>query len=192
MVFFDRVYDDIPLSKVVTDDYQSSFTGTEHLIQAGCKKIAYLVVNKEESIGKTRYLGYKDALEKNGISFDDDLVIDCSNSYDENDVILSNLLQEIKPDGIFASVERLAFSAYYVCHRLKIDIPTELKIVAFCSLHVAPLLAPALSTIVQPAEEIGREAAILLFQSIENGGLTAQPQKIILNSTLIARKSSEK
>ncbi len=192
MVFFDRVYDDIPLSRIVTNDYQSSFLATEHLIQMGCVKIAYLVVNKEESIGKTRYLGYRDALLKYDIALDDKLVVNCTNSYEDNEVIISDLIKHIHPDGIFASVERLAFSTYYACNRLGVSIPQDLKVVAFSSLQIASLLSPPLTTIVQPAEEMGREAASLLLTYMEGNGLYNAPQEVVLNSSLVARVSSLK
>lgn len=192
MVFFDRVYDDVPLSRIVTDDYQSSFLATEHLIQMGCVKIAYLVVNKEESIGKTRYLGYRDALLKYDIVLDDELVVNCTNSYEDNDIIISDLIKDIQPDGIFASVERLAFSTYYVCNRLGVSIPQDLKVVAFSSLQIASLLSPPLTTIVQPAEEMGREAASLLLTYLDGDGLYNGPQEVVLNSSLVARVSSLK
>lgn len=190
MVFFDRVYDDVPLSRIITDDYQSSFMATMHLIKAGCRRIAYLVVNKEESIGKTRYLGYKDALEQEGIPFEDDLVVDCSNSYEENDSILSTFIEEVRPDGIFASVERLAFSTYYVCHRMRVSIPNDLKIIAFSSLQIASLLSPGLSTIEQPADEMGREAARLLLTYLEGADICGEPQEVVLSSKLVVRTSS--
>src|ERR1700749_4864589 len=54
VVFFDRVYEDIDVSNVTTNDYESSFSATEHLIEQGCKRIAYLVINKSISICKVR------------------------------------------------------------------------------------------------------------------------------------------
>lgn len=190
IVFFDRVYDDIPLSRVITDDYESSFKATAHLIDAGCKRIAYLVINKEESIGKKRYIGYRDALAENGISYDDELVVNCSNSYEENDKILTDLLLDVPLDGIFASVERLAFSTYYVCNRLGIEIPGKLKIIAFSSLHIASLLSPGLSTISQPAQEIGKEAAKLLLKQLHANNQIIDVEEIILSSQLHIRASS--
>ncbi|WP_432328651.1 substrate-binding domain-containing protein [Mucilaginibacter sp. P25] len=142
VVFFDRVYEDIEAAKVTTNDYDASFAATEHLIKTGCKKIAYLVVNKSISIGKVRMQGYMDALAKHKIVFDDTLVIDCSNDEKENYKILKKALQVIKPDGIFSSVERLAFATYYVCNDLGISIPNDLKVISFSSLRVAPLLSP--------------------------------------------------
>jgi len=190
VVFFDRVYEDIEAAKVTTNDYDSSFAATEHLIETGCHKIAYLVVNKSISIGKVRMQGYVDALQKHNIPFDDELVIDCSNDEKENYAILKKVLEEIKPDGIFSSVERLAFATYYVCNDLNIDIPGDLKIISFSSLHIAPLLCPPLSTITQPAFELGSKAATLLFEELESKGLNVQKKEHVLKSKLYIRKSS--
>src|SRR5258708_22668997 len=171
VVFFDRVYEDIDVSKVTTNDYDSSFAATEHLIETGCRKIAYLVVNKSISIGKVRMQGYVDALQKHDIPFDDELIIDCSNDEKVNYGILKKVLEEIKPDGIFSSVERLAFATYYVCNDLAINIPENLKVISFSSLGIAPLLCPALSTITQPAYDMGIKAASLLFDELEKKGI---------------------
>ena len=190
VVFFDRVYEDIEAAKVITNDYESSFDATEHLIQTGCKRIAYLVVNKSISIGQVRMRGYMDALQKHKIPFNDELVIDCSNDEKVNYGILSKVLQEIKPDGIFSSVERLAFATYYVCNDLGIEIPRDLKVISFSSLNIAPLLCPALSTITQPAFEMGSKAATLLFDELEKKGSAGYKKQHVLKSKLFIRKSS--
>lgn len=190
VVFFDRVYEDIEAAKVITNDYDSSFAATEHLIDTGCKRIAYLVVNKSISIGKVRMQGYVDALQKHGIPFIDELIIDCSNDEKVNYGILKKVLEELKPDGIFSSVERLAFATYYVCHDLNIDIPRDLKVISFSSLHIAPLLNPPLSTITQPAFDLGSKAASLLFEELESKGHPIQKKQHVLKSKLYIRKSS--
>lgn len=190
VVFFDRVYEDIEAAKVITNDYESSFDATEHLIETGCRRIAYLVVNKSISIGKVRMQGYFDALQKHHIPVSDELVIDCSNDEKVNYGILKKVLQDIKPDGIFSSVERLAFATYYVCNDLNIDIPRDLRIISFSSLNIAPLLCPALSTITQPAFDLGFKAATLLFEELENKGGKIQKKDHVLKSKLYIRKSS--
>ena len=190
VVFFDRVYEDIEAAKVTTNDYESSFAATEHLIETGCHKIAYLVVNKNISIGKVRMQGYVDALQKHNIPFDDELVIDCSNDEKVNYAILKKVLEEIKPDGIFSSVERLAFATYYVCNDIGVNIPDDLKMISFSCLNIAPLLCPALSTITQPAFEMGSKAATLLFEALEKNGLTINKKEHVLKSKLYIRKSS--
>ncbi|MGZ3749987.1 MAG: LacI family DNA-binding transcriptional regulator [Mucilaginibacter sp.] len=190
VVFFDRVYEDIDVSKVTTNDYESSFAATEHLIETGCRRIAYLVVNKTISIGKVRGQGYVDALAKHGIPFDDELVIDCSQEEKINYAIIKHALEEIKPDGIFSSVERLAFATYHVCNDMNVSIPRDLKVISFSSLAIAPLLGPPLSTITQPAYEMGIKAATLLFDELENKGHAPVKKQIVLKSKLYIRKSS--
>ena len=192
LVFFDRVYEDIITPRVITNDYDSSFSATEHLIKQGCKRIAYLVINKNLSIGKFRMQGYIDALAKYEIPFEDSLVVDCTNSYSKNSLILKRLLLDIKPDGIFTSVERLAFATYYACYDLKISIPEELMVIGFSSLEIAPLLNPSLTTITQPATKIGIEAANLLFKMLDNPEDVNPNQKVVLNSKLIKRRSTER
>ncbi|AOM77914.1 LacI family DNA-binding transcriptional regulator [Pedobacter steynii] len=192
LVFFDRVYEDIITPRVITNDYDSSFSATQHLIKQGCKRIAYLVINKNLSIGKFRMQGYIDALAKYHIPFDDKLVVDCTNSYAKNDLILKRLLLDIKPDGIFTSVERLAFATYYACYDLKISIPDDLRVIGFSSLEIAPLLNPSLTTITQPATKIGTEAANLLFKMLEYPETVNPNEKIILNSKLMKRRSTER
>lgn len=191
LVFFDRVYEDINTPKVVTNDYQSSFDATEHLLQQGCKKIAYFVINKSLSIGKTRMQGYLDALQKHNIPLDDCMVVDCSNSYDENKLIIGDVLANLKPDGVFASVERLAFATYYACYDLNISIPNDLKVIGFSSLEIAPLLNPSLTTITQPAAQQGEEAAKLLFKMLEGEDVKTLEKPIVLESKIIARRSTE-
>jgi len=191
LVFFDRVYEDIITPRVITNDYDSSFSATEHLVEQGCKRIAYLVVNKNLSIGKTRMQGYLDALEKHNIPYDDRLVVDCSNSYDENNMILKKMLQVLKPDGVFTSVERLAFATYYACYDLDVKIPEQVKVIGFSSLVIAPLLNPSLTTITQPAIQIGVEAASLLFHMLESPETVECNKKVVLDSKLIKRRSTE-
>lgn len=191
IVFFDRVYDDVDITKIVTDDYQSSFDATEHLILGGCTSIAYLVVDKDHSIGKERALGYKDALKKHDIAIQEELIVDCSNSYDENFNIIKEVLLNHKPDAVFASVERLAFSTYFVCNDLDLNIPRDLKVVAFSSLQIAELLSPPLSTVTQPAEQIGQEAAKLLLNKLKGEQQELDTNTIVLKSELRIRKSSQ-
>lgn len=191
LVFFDRVYDDIPTSRVETNDYDSSFSATKHLINQGCSRIAYLVVNKNLSIGKLRMQGYLDALEDSGVPVSDKFIVDCSNDLNKNRHILTEFFNKHKPDGIFASVERLAIASYYVCHDMNIPIGTRMKIICFSSLEIAPLLNPALSTITQPAYDMGVAAATSLFQLLDSK--TKQPgtfEHRILDSKILFRKST--
>lgn len=190
LVFFDRVYDDIHASKVITNDYESSFLATKHLLEAGCKRPAYLVVNKKLSIGKMRMQGYLDALKESSITLNEDWIINCSNEAEENSKILKKAFTSIKPDGVFASVERLAIATYYTCQDLGLAIPDDIKIIGFSSLEIAPLLNPSLTTVTQPAYEMGTKAAKLLFDSLKDPKMDHGSDTLVLASKIIQREST--
>ncbi|HEX2536565.1 MAG TPA: LacI family DNA-binding transcriptional regulator [Chitinophagaceae bacterium] len=191
IVFFDRVCTELETARVTTDDYNSSFKATEHLLEQGCSRIAYLLISPNLSIGIKRMQGYIDALQKHGREADDRLVLQGSHDPERNYALIAQLLcSGQRPDGIFASVERLALTTYQVCRDLHLSIPGDLKIVSFSNLETAPLLQPSLTTITQPAFEIGREAARILFQSFHPRQRGVPHQQVILNSTLMKRAST--
>ncbi|MBI1343298.1 MAG: substrate-binding domain-containing protein [Terrimonas sp.] len=193
IVFFDRVCDSLECSNITTDDFEGGFTATEHLIQNGCKRIAYLDLSKHLSISSKRKQGYLAALKKYNMKEEESLIIRTTNNNAENEEIISQLLTgPHKPDGIFASAEKLAIACYNVCERLKINIPRQLKVISFSNLEISSLLNPSLSTITQPAYEIGKQAATQLFRYLEKKSVTPAYENIILKSTLIPRGSTKK
>ncbi len=192
LVFFDRIPENMECPTVTTDDYESGFNATEHLIKAGCKKIACLSLSSFLSITHKRMEGYVDALKKHKLKVDPKLMIECTNNNATNLELIKKLLtRKDRPDGIFATVEKLAISTYYVCNDIKLKIPQQLKIISFSNLRTASLLAPSLSTITQPAFEIGKESASLLFRMIEKKTFGNRIDRIVLKSSLIERNSSK-
>ncbi|GAB3586318.1 LacI family DNA-binding transcriptional regulator [Hymenobacter daeguensis] len=191
IVFFDRVCAEISTAKVTTNDYESGFQATEHLIQSGCRNVAHLLISNNLSIGQYRHQGYLDALTANGLTPDPDLVMSGVMDNEQNVALIRELLLR-RPDidGIFASVERLAISAYRVCHELGRRIPEDVKIIGFSNLEAAALLDPPLSTITQPAYDIGREAAKILLRAVEKKKAVLPGQSVVLASTLFARQST--
>jgi LacI family transcriptional regulator len=191
MVFFDRVVSEISGPKVITNDFLSSFQATEHLINNGCKKIAFLSISKNLSISDKRTQGYLEALRKHNIAFDSDLLLfyDINNSTNFESV--KKLLgKSDRPDAIFASVENLAILCYEVSKVLNLRIPEDIKILCFSNLKTVNLLNPPMTTITQPAFEIGREAADILFKLIEKKGEHFLKEYTVIDSEMIIRDST--
>jgi LacI family transcriptional regulator len=66
-----------------------------------------------------------------------------------------------------------------------------MKVISFSSLEIAPLLNPSLTTITQPALDMGRESAILLFKVLENlSDHSIASEEKVLKSKIIRRKST--
>jgi LacI family transcriptional regulator len=192
LVFFDRTVDQPDAPKVTTDDYNCGIKATEHLIENGCKQIAFLSISQHLSISNKRMNGYLEALKKNHIKPDSALIVSCDSDDAKNNERIKELLKrEDRPDGIFASVEKLAISTYKICEELRLNIPNDVKIVTFSNSYTAAFLNPSLTTVTQPAYEMGREAAAVLFKLIEKKKPVSPIENIVLNSVLIVRNSTK-
>jgi len=190
IVFFDRVFEDLDVPMITTDDIEVSFRATEYLIKKGCKKIAFLSMAENLSISKRRHSGYQKAIEKY-LPGGWHKTVPCTPNDEQNRQLINNLMAEPDaPDGIFAAVEKFAINTYQVCNERKICIPQQLKVISFSNYSATALFNPPLSSIIQPAFEIGREAAAILFKIIENKKLLTSEKKVILPSQIIYRGST--
>jgi LacI family transcriptional regulator len=191
VVFFDRICHEIETAKITTDDFTGGFNATEHLIQNGCRDIAYLSISENLSIDNKRKQGYLEALNKHDIEINNSRIIKCNGDEKSNYKKIKHLLEGgKKPDGIFASVEKLALTTYYVCNDLKLKIPDKVKVICFSNLRTAPLLNPSLTTITQPAFEMGEQAASVLFKYLDKNRTLIPNENIIIKSELTKRNST--
>jgi len=190
IVFFDRVFDDLNSVKITTDDLNSAYIATNHLLDAGCKNISLVTIKGYPSILSAREQGYKQALAEHGIQPKESDIVTCSNKYNnENVEVIKEHLTLQKPDGIIATVEHLATSTYLACNEVKLNIPQDVKVVCFTNQITAPILNPPLTTILQPAFDMGKKAAQLLFDHLA-GKAVENNKEIVLPSKLVIRESS--
>ncbi len=192
LVLFDRVSDEIITHKVVVDNYKGAFEAVELLIKKGKKRIGFIGVAPYLSISKERLEGYKAALAHYQIEFDEKLVK--QKTYDPNDIeaSINELFSlEKQPDAIVSVSDRLALTCLSVFKKQNKVIPQDFSYICFSNLKVADIFTPTITTVSQPAFEMGQKAIELLFEI-----LTAkQKDKIVyqtikLNTTLNIRESS--
>ncbi|MEO5995302.1 MAG: LacI family DNA-binding transcriptional regulator, partial [Chitinophagaceae bacterium] len=181
VVFFDRVCEDIPTAKIITDDFESGYKATRHLIERGCRYIALLSISNSLSITNKRMEGYKKALLDSKIKIRQSFIVPCTNDTDHNYTLVSNLMKrKIKPDGILATVEKLTPTIYLVCKDLHLRIPRDVKVVIFSNLQTASILNPSLTTIIQPAFEMGKAAATALFKALEKSNTDLEKESLVI------------
>jgi LacI family transcriptional regulator len=191
VIFFDRICEKVETAMITTDDFESSYKAVKHLIQQGCDKIAFLGISKKLSISGKRLAGYFQALADHKLTADKKDVLLCTHDEHQNYLLISGLLKKKnKPNGIVASVEKLTTPVYQACLSLKLNIPEDVKLVCFSNLTTASILNPSLTTITQPAFEMGKEAAIVLFKALEKRNFNLKNESKIIPSTLIVRSST--
>lgn len=197
IVFFDRVYNNPKLSKVIVDDFAGAKEATLHLIKQGCKRIAHLEGPPNLDISKQRMEGYKEALEENGILFNKDLVVTCpSGTIEEGKKATEKLISlKKRPDAIFATNDPAAMGSMQAIKEKNLNIPKDIALVGFSNWFFSALMDPPLSSVDQPGFEMGQEAAKLLIRQIEKKDkdkedIEIAPETKILKTRLIVRKSS--
>lgn len=193
IVFFDRIVDEIRTHKVIADNFNGAYNATRHLLQCGYKRIAAISNPGTLSIARERLAGYKTALNENGIAYDDDLIKYCTHggmiSY-EVDEAMQELFSTDPPDAIFASADKLTMGCLRYLKQRKISIPDQIGLIGFSNSELTELLDPALSTIRQPAFEMGETAITLLLQLIESKRPVVDFETKILATELCIRNST--
>lgn len=196
MVFFDRVTDSVDCSQVIVDDFAGSFNAVEHLIEQGYKRIAHLSGPTGLSISKDRFDGYKAALEKHNLSFDEKLVIRDNASEDEE--VSKKLTKRLlsmpnPPDAMFAMNDIAALGAMLGAKEMGLKIPEDFAIIGFSNWRFTSLTEPPMSTVNQPGFEIGQEAMRLLLKQIDaKEDDLVKPEVVKMQTNLIVRGSSIK
>lgn len=191
VVFFDRMCEDIKAARVITDDYESSYKATRLLLDKGCKRPAYLSISPNLSINQKREAGYLAAIKESEMEAAAGTILHCEGTDEQITTQLKELLgKKNKPDGIIASVEKLVAPVYFACKDLCIRIPEDMRLIGFTNLTASPILNPSLTTITQPAFDIGNAAAALLFKGIEKINFDLSREKLIIPSLLQTREST--
>jgi LacI family transcriptional regulator len=194
MVLFDKINKLLKCTKVVINDQKAAIEAVEHLISRGCKKIAHIRGPENPQNAIDRFLGYKKALEKNNIPYDPKLVYTCKIvSLEEGQQFAAQIVKEHPDvDGIFAVTDLVAIGALSYFNEKNIKIPNQIKIIGFSNWLMGQVFTPKLSTIDQPAREMGVAAfdALLEEMNVRKRGEVAVPKVIELKTKVIAREST--
>lgn len=192
IVLFDRTTTAIDASKAVIDDYLGGYMATEHLIKQGCKRIVHLTSHQVSNIYKERQRGYLDALNDNSVELDDTLVIRCDLQVEDGINTVNNVLANEYYDGVFSASDYAALGIMQALKSKGKSIPQDVCVVGFSNEPFTEFVEPALSTVDQFPEDMGRAAADLFFKQIESDLDLSTTYKTMLQPQLIIRKSSKR
>lgn len=169
LVLYDKIYKLLDCSKVIINDKKAAYDATTHLIQTGCKKIAYITGNLDPQTTIDRFLGYKSAIDHSILTYDKSLIYTTTNlSFDDGYQIAEQILSDHPDiDGIFAFTDIIATGVLMKLKDLKINIPEELSLIGFSNWFLTNVTTPKLSTVNQPGFEMGGKAFQLLYEEIQ-------------------------
>jgi LacI family transcriptional regulator len=177
------------LFSLAFDNLEGGRLATRHLIELGHQRIAFIAGDDDHPDANDRHRGYRQALEEAGIAYDPALVV--PGEYHEVSGLLAvDRLLEARQrfTAIFAANDQMACGAALGLHRRSLRVPEDVSLVGFDDLPTSMYTLPPLSTVHQPAYELGRLAASAMLQLL--GGST--PTVEVPAPRLIARESSRR
>lgn len=180
----------VPIPSVTVENVDITRNLVEHLIQVHHKRrILFLrgPIHQEDS--ERREVGYKAALQANGIPFDEQLILNGDFERDVAYQAMNHFLENghrVEFDAVFTGDDDAAIGVLRSLQHHGIEIPNGVAVVGFDDLGFAPFLNPPLTTVRAPTEEVGRIATERLFGLLEN-----QPSEevVILPTEIIFRRS---
>jgi LacI family transcriptional regulator len=192
-VLVDRKFSGLAANFVGTDDLAIGRLTTQHLIENGCKRIAY-IGGEHVSTAIERLEGYRSALAGAGLPVFNDYVLCRPHFDDAGDVTGYNAAKELlalaaRPDGIFCHNDPIAMGAMNAILDAGLHIPEDICIIGAGNVRYANALRVPLSSVDQDSGLLGARAAELALSLVQSK-TTPRPKQIIIPPRLVVRQSS--
>ena len=160
-------------SSVSIDDFATAYRAVETLIRSGHRRIAALVPSTDDhSISELRYLGYREALNDYGIVFDEALLEETGGCF-ELEETYAGACRLLERTHDFTALFALSDTAAVAARKALVDhglrVPEDVSVIAIDGLKLSAYFTPTLTTMVQPAEEMGRESVRCLADMLDGG-----------------------
>lgn len=186
IVAADRPLAGARLDRVLVENQEGSTAAVNHLIQHGHKRICFVGLSRRVYTMQTRLAGYEKAMQAAGLEprcfFE-------GHSEVATLAFLRDLLSKRDaPTAIFAANGLSSRHAMHAMATLGISVPEQMAFVGFDDFELADILRPALTVVRQPVEQVGQQAAKLLFARLDKSDKGA-PHKIMLPVELVIRRS---
>ena len=192
MVLFDKVSNKVPCTQIVINEEEAAFNAVEHLIELGKQRIAIIKETENSYNSEKRYAGYLRALKHYGLRVREKIILSTEDISLSHGRRLTNILLSMKkrPDAIFAITDNAAIGAIKALHKFKVKIPEEIAVVGFSNSVNSTIIQPALTTVDQPGDRIGRTAVKFLIEEVENPKTDVITKTVEIKTSLIVRDSS--
>jgi DNA-binding LacI/PurR family transcriptional regulator len=177
---------------VTVDNQHGGHLATQHLIELGHRRIAYVTGPAGTSSSEGRLAGYQQALAEAGISFDPVLVVQGTGRAGGGELALPMLMSLPQPPtAVFCYNDVTAIGLMRKAKESNVLVPSDLTVVGFDDIPFASCGYQSLTTIAQPKFEMGQQAMqMLLALMAAPSPAEAQVTNIIVQGQLIVRESS--
>ena len=190
IVFFDRTVEDLDASQVRMDDEIMSFFMVETLIRMGKRHIIHLAGPSYVIPAVNRHIGYRQALEKFHLPYDERYVLEGGLKFHEGVQAMQNFLAlGLEFDSVFCFTETTMVGAKNVLQNMHYRIPEDVAICTVSGTELCTFVHPTISAVEQPLKQMAIEASRLLTQQIENPD--SPRENIVLRGDIVLRESTK-
>lgn len=165
-----------------TNNEHGAYIATKHLLKISGPNILFINGPKEHSVSKWRFKGYKKALNDLGLDVNKNLVTIGDFKEETGERITKEKVSNIDIDGIFATSDLMAVGAMKALKQMKVNKP----VIGFDDIPLASSFQPSLTTIRQPIEKVGYQAAEKIVKLIDTGSA----ESAVLDVELLVRDST--
>jgi len=178
-VFVHRLFSGGGGNSVMVDELYGSQLAINHLLELGHKRIAHIAGPAGWDAAEARLAGYKEALDRGGVTYDPALVRWGNWLSDGGYTKASELLMlEEPPTAIFAANDQLALGAIYAARDMGLKVPDDLAVIGYDNQQIAEIARPDISTVTLPCYEMGIAAARILLDCLSGFPLPDAPIKV--------------
>lgn len=183
-------YEDFPVDTVFTENMQGGLLATEYLIGLGHQRIACISGPSRINSSAARVVGYRQALAAAGLACDERLIVTGDFQHESGYRACEALLRlPDPPTAIFVCNDLMAVGALCAIHEAGLRVPDDVSVVGFDDVPLASFTVPRLTTVAQPAHELGVRAVTLLVRRIMKRDVPAHHE--LLPVALIKRDSCQ-
>jgi DNA-binding LacI/PurR family transcriptional regulator len=177
---------------VSVDNQHGGYQATNHLIQKGHRRIAYVTAPADRNDSMERMAGYRNALAEAGIAYDPSLVVQGTGRAGGGKRALPALLSlDDAPSAVFCYNDMTAIGLMSAACDAGLSVPHDLAVVGFDDIAFAQLAHPSLTTIAQPVDRLGRGAVEIVLAFLSDDGSSERTvTDVTLRGQLIVRASS--
>lgn len=190
LVVLDRINNSNDIYNVYTKSTDGAYSAIKYLIENNHRKIGCITGPLEFEISNLRLEGYKKALKDSGINYAEEYVREADFKIELGKKCALDLLRETDVTAVFACNDMMAIGVYQACKELKLKIPKDISVVGFDNIDISELVNPPLTTVNQNMYSMGKEAAKMLINIIED--LEVEEKNKELKAELVIRESVNK
>ena len=177
------------VDSVVTDNYRGGYEMVDYLLKTGSGPIHMINLSKKSQSGKERLRGYRTALRELGSAHNAGEVLHCPPQIEEGYAAMRRLLEKgITSGAVFCGCDVIAIGAIRAVLEKGFSIPGDFRICGYDDIELLDDLKVPLTTMRQPAQDMGREAIALVLKRIREP--RRKPERIVMPGTLVVRAST--